>query len=58
MGLKVRKMREPRSNARLKFLIADERYKERARKLRELYEKDRAKWQDLLLAGYRPSEHE
>jgi hypothetical protein len=37
---------------RLRFEIVDKSYAEKVRKLRELYEQDKIKWQTLLLQGY------
>jgi hypothetical protein len=37
---------------RLRFEIADKSYIEQVRKLKELYERDKVKWQTLLLQGY------
>jgi hypothetical protein len=40
------------NHGRLRFEMADKSYVEKVRKLRELYEQDKVKWQTLLLQGY------
>jgi hypothetical protein len=37
---------------RLRFEIADKSHIEQVRKLQRLYERDKVKWQTLLLRGY------
>jgi hypothetical protein len=40
---------------RLRFEIADRSYIEQVRKLKDLYKRDRVKWQTLMLQGYKIS---
>jgi hypothetical protein len=48
----IKKRNTDGDHERLCFEMADKSYVEKARKLRELYEQDKIKWQTLLLQGY------
>jgi hypothetical protein len=48
----IKKCNTDGDHERLRFEMADKSYVEKVRKLRELYEQDKVKWQTLLLQGY------
>jgi hypothetical protein len=48
----IKKRNTDGDHERLRLEMADKSYIEKVRKLKELYEQDKIKWQTLLLQGY------
>jgi hypothetical protein len=48
----IKKRNTDGDHERLRFVIADNSYVENVRKLKELYERDKVKFQTMLLQGH------